>query len=318
MSLRALLVGALLLTMPVAAQDDRQAAIVTAFEAWMSDHGITKASIAVLAGDARAPTLTKGYGRDAAAPVTLASLSKAITGACIAVFQQEGVFDLDAQISTLIDAPEGAGSLHDFLSQTSGFDEDLTQGKPWHLEADRTPRHKLATKLALDAPRADASFRYNNANYAVLGAVIDAHAQQDYEADCRSLVLDPLGIATAALDPVWAPLGAWGGWSMSVGDYARFAKEWFGSPRNIGRAPLDWPHAELGRGAKYVMGSFYRNLKGRNVFWHAGLLCWGDEGDGSYFASYGGEMVVVVSYAACLEDGALGDLDTVLFKAALR
>ncbi|WP_281856334.1 serine hydrolase [Litoreibacter halocynthiae] len=128
MSLRALLIGALLLTTPVAAQDDRQAAIVTAFEAWMSDHGITEASIAVLAGDARAPTLTKGYGRDAAAPVTLASLSKAITGACIAVFQQEGVFDLDAQISTLIDAPEGTGSLPDFLSQTSGFDEDLTQG----------------------------------------------------------------------------------------------------------------------------------------------------------------------------------------------
>ncbi|WP_281859782.1 hypothetical protein, partial [Litoreibacter halocynthiae] len=112
--------------------------------------------------------------------------------------------------------------------------------------------------------------------------------------------------------------GAWGGWSMSVGDYARFAKEWFGSPRNIGRAPLDWPHAELGRGAKYVMGSFYRNIKGHNLFWHAGLLCWDDDGDGSYFASYGGEMVVVVSYAACLEDGALGDLDTALFKAALR
>ncbi len=300
---------------PLMAQD-RSEQVIAAFENWMTQQGVTEGSIAVIEGNS--PVLTKGYGRDADAAVTLASLSKALTGACVAVLQQEGVFDLDTPISDLLDVPEGSGSLPDFLSQTSGFQDDQTQGKPWHLEADRTPRHMLATELALATDRGDTSFRYDNGNFAVLGAVIDAVAQEDYATDCKSLVMEPLGITTAALDPVWGPLAAWGGWSMSVGDYARFVKEWFGSERNIGRDPLAWPHANLGGGAHYVMGSFFRELQGRNLFWHAGLLCWNTEGDGSYFASYGGDIVVVVSYAECMPNDGLAALDQALFEAALK
>jgi len=268
--MRALLAAtALALATPLAAQDstaqDRAAQVTAAFEGWLADNAIAEASIAVITNGTQ--PVTKGYGRDADAPVTLASLSKAITGACVAVLQQEGVFDLDSEISDLIDAPTGSGSLPDFLSQTSGFQDDPTQGQPWHLAADRTPRHALASKLALDAPRGDATFRYNNANFAVLGALIDAVAQHDYFTDCRDLVLAPLGITTAAPDPVWGPLGAWGGWEMSVGDYARFAKEWFGTNRNIGRAPppqYPWPRPVLARRA-VVLGWHRRWLLFRQL-----------------------------------------------------
>lgn len=310
----ALLAG-LALSGPIVAQSPSQA-IIKAFEDWQSQNGITRASIAVIPADA--PMITQGYGQAADAPITLASLSKAITGACVAILQQEGVFDLDSPVSDLIDMPEGSGRLPDFLSQTSGLLDDITQGQPWHLEADRIPRHMLATELALNTPRGDATFRYNNANFAVLGAVIDAVAQVDYETDCRDLLLAPLGITTAALDPVWGPLGAWGGWSMSVGDYARFISEWFGSPRNIGQDPLSWPHAKLGRGRAYVMGSFHRRRRGIDLFWHAGQLCWNGEGSSSYFASYGGDPVVVVGVPACLSRDAFATLEGALFQAALN
>lgn len=305
-----------LIAAPITAQEHRTEKIIQAYEAWMQERGITEGSIAVIE-DGRPPR-TKGYGRKADAPVTLASLSKAITGACVAVLQQEGVFDLDTPISDLLDVPEGSGSLPEYLTQISGFHHDPTQGKPWHLETDRSPRHMLAAELTLNSKRAERVFSYNNGNFAIAGAVIDAVAQQDYATDCKSLVLDPLGITTAALDPVWGPLAAWGGWSMSVGDYALFAKEWFGSERSIGRDPLAWPNVSLGRGAYYLMGTFFREMRGRKLFWHAGLLCWNGDGDGSYFASYDGDVIVVVSYATCLPEGRLAELDQLLFRAAVR
>ena len=303
----------LTLACPVTAQTDTDR-IISAFELWQTEQSIPNASIAIIsAGDAM---ITKDYAQEANRPITLASLSKAITGACIAVLQREGVFNLDADIAGLLDIPGVEGTLGDFLSHSAGLAPDRTQGKPWHLEPDRAPLHQEAAATALAGPRGDSGFFYSNENYAVLGAVIDAVAEVDYDADCRKRVLDPLGITTAKLDPVWGPLGAWGGWAMSTADYARFVKEWFGSNRNIGRDPRSWPHAELGQGAAYVMGAFYRHYQGAELFWHAGLLCWDGEGDGSYFVSFGGDPIVVVSFKGCIDNAGFAALDQALFEAA--
>ena len=314
--MRALVLVLALLAKPLQAEITRSAEILAAFEQWMTAEGVTEASIA-LAAQGEKP-VKNGYGRPADAPVTLASLSKAITGACIAVLQQEGVFDLNAPIADLLPLPGAKGVLADHLSQTSGLTPDRTQGRPWHLEENRSPRHAEAATRAFAGQQGAKAFAYNNENYAVLGAVIDATGMAGYETDCRQLVLEPLGITTAAMDPVWGPHGAWGGWSMPVGDYARFISEWFGSPRNIGRDPLSWPHAELGQDRYYVMGAFHRRRRGANLFWHAGQLCWDGEGASSYFASYGGDPVVVVGVPACLSQSAFAALDKALFEAALR
>ena len=292
----------------------RTEAILDAFEGWQAEHAISRASIAVIT---RGGTMVqKSYGQRSDRSVPLASLSKAITGACIAALQQQGVFDLGADVADLLDLPGARGSLGAFLSHRSGLTPDRTQGQPWHLHPSRTPRHSEAATWAFAAPRGADDFSYNNENYAVLGAVIDSTAQEGYEATCRRFVFEPLGITTAHLDPVWGPHGAWGGWAMSVADYARFIKEWFGSGRNIDPEPLTWPHSKLGHGVAYVMGAFHRRHQGAQLFWHAGLLCWEGEGDGSYFASYGGDPVVVVSFSGCIEDAGFARLDGVLFEAA--
>jgi CubicO group peptidase (beta-lactamase class C family) len=311
-----LIIAASLWASLAAAQDNRSDQIIAAFERWMATQGVSEGSIAILQDGT--PLIEKGYGREAQDPVTLASLSKAITGVCIAILQQEGVFDLTSELSDLIDAPEGSGKLGPYLSHTSGLWPDRTQSIDWHLQDNRTPRHADATRRALAGKREDSSFRYSNENYAILGSVIDAVAQDSYEADCRALILDPIQITTAALDPVWGPHGAWGGWSMSVGDYARFVGEYFANRRrHIGRSPLQWPTADIGRGRHYVMGAYYRNRRGTNLFWHSGKFCWGGKGHGASFVSYGGEPVVVVSFAACIENDGYAALDKALFEAAM-
>ena len=72
------------------------------------------------------------------------------------------------------------------------------------------------------------------------------------------------------------------------------------------------------------MGVMWREIEGRYLFWSSGMLCWDDNGDGDYngdggyFASYGGEWLVVTLYADCL-DGTerWRDLDEALYRAAV-
>ncbi|MCY4179183.1 MAG: serine hydrolase [Litoreibacter sp.] len=294
----------------------RNDALTAAFEGWMAETGFTSGAIAVI--EAGTP-YAQGYGDTRPdQPVALASLSKAITAACVAALDKNGVFDLDADIATLLDLPGAAGRLSEFLTHSAGLAPDRTQGIPWHLDADRTPRHQIAAQTALAAPRKSPDFRYSNENYAVLGAVLDAQTQTDYATGCARLVLAPSGIKSAALDPVWGPHGAWGGWSMSVRDYARFVQAWFGDGGGYAQDPLAWPHATLGNSRYYIMGAFHRPRRGENLFWHAGQLCWNGAGDGSYFASYGGDPVVVVSFKGCASDDAFQALSRALFQAGVN
>ena len=162
------------------------------------------------------------------------------------------------------------------------------------------------------------TFAYNNENYAILGLVIETVTGEPYDQVCRRLVLDPLGIDSAALDGMWGAHGAWGGWSMSAADYARVVWATFGPDTAIGAAPEAWPSVDAG-GARYGMGVLWRAMRGRTFFWSSGMLCWAGEGNGGYFASYGGEWLVVTLYADCLAGtDRLRDLDAALFRAAVQ
>lgn len=305
-----------------AQQGDRTAAILDAFEGWMADHAVPEGSIAVVPAEG-APAL-RGYGRPAGAPVTLASLSKAITGACIATLRQRGALDLAAPLADLLPyAPAGGGlagdplTVADALSHRTGTLVDATQGRPLHLAEDRAPAHDAVARAALSGARSPLrTFRYDNQNYAILGAAIDSLAPEGYFAACARLLFEGSGIA-AGPDPVWGPLGAWGGWAMPPLDYARFIADRFAPGRDLGLGPAEWPHADLGGGTAYVMGAFHRMHGGRALFWHAGLLCWDGAGDGAYFASYGADPVVVASFAGCAPEDAIRALDAALFDAAL-
>ncbi len=67
------------------------------------------------------------------------------------------------------------------------------------------------------------------------------------------------------------------------------------------------------------MGVLWREIAGRHLIWSSGMLCWDGRGNGSYFASYGGEWLVVTLYAECIYGTErLRELDGALFDAAIK
>ncbi|MGB3554715.1 MAG: serine hydrolase, partial [Jannaschia sp.] len=87
---------------PAAAQtEDRADRIVAAWTEWVEAGGTAASTIAVLhAGELVAE---QGIGTAPDTPMPLASLSKAVTAACLAKLSGEGVLRMDATLGDLLD-----------------------------------------------------------------------------------------------------------------------------------------------------------------------------------------------------------------------
>lgn len=310
------------------AQDaERVAAIETAWRAWLEGTRITRSTLAIAYRGEILHEVGQGEEPDAAIP--LASLSKAITGACIAGLVRQGRLTLEtglAEVEGL--APLLAGhpdpgeiTIAQLLTHTSGLMPDATQYDMFNwLEAEGTRHDEAAAKaLARDyGPDAAGKYLYNNENYALLGTIIESVAGQDYYTFCGAEVLTPAG-AQGGPSPVWGALGAWGGWQMSAADYLKFVWSAFGTGTAIGTDPLDWPHVDLGAGVYYGMGTLFRSGAAGNNFWHFGAHCFGPRGEaGTFFAQWRGEWAVMVSYNDCISDRQMGKLDSAMARAALQ
>lgn len=305
----------------VAQTDDRATAIVDAWSDWVAAGDTPQATIVVMrSGDIVAQT---GIGIAADAAMPIASLSKAITAACVQKLSKTDQLDMDMTVGDVLDlqGPTASVTLAQLITHTSGIGPDSTQGNR-ELAKATTAQIQSIADTALDRDAQDGrvgSYAYNNENYAILGAVITQVTGEPYAQACIDAVMTPLDIQSATLTGDWAQHGSWGGWSISAPDYARFAWATFGPSGPIGAHPSAWPAASLDGGANYGMGVLWRDIQQRSIFWHAGMLCWDGAGDGGYFASYGGEWLVVTLYADCLAGtDRLGQLDQALFNAALR
>lgn len=301
-----------------ARDDDRLHRIENAWSAWVEAGGTETATLAVLRSGEVAHTAGRATSADAA--MLLASLGKVVTAACIAALMEQGELTADTRVGELLTepGPAGAQTIGALLTHSGGIWPDSTQGRAPTLAG--SPSETVARRALRRDPQLGAAgtFAYNNENYAILGLVIETITGEPYDQVCRRLVLDPLGIDSAALDGMWGAHGAWGGWSMSAADYARLVWATFGPDTAIGAAPEAWPSVDAG-GARYGMGVLWRAMRGRTFFWSSGMLCWAGEGNGGYFASYGGEWLVVTLYADCLAGtDRLRDLDAALFRAAVQ
>ena len=310
------------IALPALAQSPNRAErIVRAWSDWVEAGGTAASTIAVMrAGELVA---SEGAGVPADTALPLASLSKAITAACAAALPASAGLSMDAAVGSVVEDAPGARdrTLGQLLTHTSGIWPDATQGDAG-LRGAASPRTAEVARRALARDRQEGqvgAYAYNNENYAIAGLMIEAATGRTYADACLQAVLEPLGIRTGAMDGEWAAHGPWGGWSMSAPDYARFARSAFGPDAPFGGEPGAWPAADLGDGARYGMGAYWREIRGRHLIWSSGMLCWDGRGNGGYVASYGGEWLVVALYAECLEGTTrLRDLDGALFDAAVR
>ncbi len=219
---------------------------VVAFDAtfrdWMKEHGVEKGVLVI--GLQQRQVFERGYGgQDPKQRVLLASLSKAITGRCVAALVDGGRLRLDSKVGKVLapffrqhgeptDARIKDATVEQLLVHRGGFPtapRDLMTPATVELlqtrksPATATPAELLAATLT--APLASApgdAFSYSNIGYLALGVMVATVTGESYEAYCGRQVLEWAGIKAPALDRTWRAFSSFGGWSLSGTEYVTF------------------------------------------------------------------------------------------------
>ena len=205
----------------------------------------------------------------------LGSNTKAMTAALYGRLADAGQADWSATLAQLLpevsmDAAWRDTPLTAVMGHVAGLSDATAMGRPWLMTARSDPRglteqRRALVEAMLAVPPAGTPgvFAYGNANYVLLGAVIERIAGRAWEDVLRTDLFAPLGIASggfgappgeqpwghdrgAAVDPKGPvsdnppALGPAGTAHMTLGDYARFLGLFLGSGQGVlSRASLE-------------------------------------------------------------------------------
>ena len=146
------------------------------------------------------PTVAGAAGT-ADTPFLLGSISKSFTALAVMQLVEGGEVALDAGIATYLpvfaDRASGAITVRQLLSHTSGF--STRQGNNTHIDLtdreDELSRH--VDRIAQWSLASDPGLKweYSNANYQVLGALIETVSGRDFASYLEAEILAPIGMA---------------------------------------------------------------------------------------------------------------------------
>ncbi len=222
--------------------------------------------------------------------VPYASLSKAITGVCVATLIESGKLAFETPVSqslarTLsrtgrpVDPRVLQVTVSELLVHRGASVRAVGDMARWlrgHSGGNTAFDEQLRWLFALSAPiRPGRAFRVLERQLPDAGAIIEEAAGQPYERYCREAVLTPVGARDATLDPQWRILSSYGGWRMPLAQYGRFYQVFAPGNRAIGPRSRAWMMSpegkQVGGGAYYGLGTFVRPTpRGGGNFWHAG------------------------------------------------
>ena len=242
----------------------------------------------------------KGQGADPMQPTMIASLSKPITGACVATLIKDGRVSFSTRLREGLsrffnrygkpaDPKLGDVTVEQLLVHRSGLmgngDDDPIYGVmnkraytgKGYLAQIQSVLSEYLTKLHL-IREPGAKYAYSNTGYEVLSAMIEERTGQTYEDYCRGAVFGRLGIAEPHLHPDWRMLSGAGGWYVPGPDYLAFldifspshpflsdtVKSW------IDRAQTKWTPGNKDRW--YALGVNTWSGSGRWTVSHGGIL----------------------------------------------
>jgi CubicO group peptidase (beta-lactamase class C family) len=212
-----------------------------AFDAWVSKHRPATA-IAVVRRQGKT-IFMKGHNADPRAPSLTSSMSKPITGACIATLVRDGKLAFTTPMRVALagffrrhgppaDARLLDATIEQLLTHRSGLrgkDENDPMYEIWSRRAMQGLAHEASPepliaehfryRLAYDPGSRQT---YSNAGFVALSAVIEEASGKSYEDYCRAAVFAPLGIASARLHPDWRQLSGARGWFITGEDYLAF------------------------------------------------------------------------------------------------
>ncbi|MGZ8363278.1 MAG: serine hydrolase domain-containing protein [Caulobacteraceae bacterium] len=161
------------------------------------------------------PLLTKGYGLadlDAKTPVAadsvfrIGSLTKQFTAALIVKLAAEGRLGLDDPAARYLPVFANAKpfTLRQLLHHTAGLHSDESDASPTRGGASPKTQIELAQAVAGQPMLFDfepgTAWLYSNANYIVLGAVVEAVTGKPLARAAEAMIFKPLGLGRTAFD----------------------------------------------------------------------------------------------------------------------
>ena len=133
-------------------------------------------------------------------PFVTGSISKSFTALAVMQLVEAGKIDLDTEVSHYLDGfsgqPAGAITIRQLLSHTSGF--STLQGNASHTDSaggkDELARRVDQLAEVTPAYEPDERWEYSNANYQILGRLIEVVSGQEFQAYVTTNILEPVGM----------------------------------------------------------------------------------------------------------------------------
>jgi CubicO group peptidase (beta-lactamase class C family) len=301
---------------PVVALDSFE----SAWRDWMGIYDITSSSIAI--GRDGDILRSRGAKRAPSTSFPMASLSKSITAHCLNTFLEDSPYDWNSTLGEMqpvlskLNLTPGAAmlqkSLTEFATHTSGLPMRLVQGKT-SLQNKHLDSQISMTRTALKVPEnfnAESGYTYSNANYAILGSLVGAMSGGSYGEVCKTRIMDPANALNANVSGRMAKTAGYGGWLVSVEDYARYAMHWFAPDVPWVKDPYSFA---LDPDTGYGMGAWVSNHNDGYLFSHGGSWKHADHRRanlGSYMMVGPDGTAIVVSWDSKLPSEAYRDLFT--------
>ncbi len=281
------------------------------------------------------------WGVDGQTPFLLGSVSKPFTALAVMRLVEAGRVGLDDPVQRhlpwfrLADSSAGARiTVRQLLTHTSGLPQWASRTDRFDNTADGLARS--VRDLATVEPTGSPAHLYSDANYMVLGALVEAVTGQPFGAFLRQEIFEPLGMTHAAATEADAErVGLPAGHRYWFGHPRRFdpGYDTSGVPYGYVAASLDdlvpfvqtqlttdtkmhTGQVDTGHGGRYGLGWRDTEMDGTRVVWHAGATP-------GYWAHVvlvpGSELGVIVlanSYSLAL-DGALAAVGFNVARMAL-
>ncbi len=267
-----------------------------ALKTWAAEHRVNRAFI-VVRRDGQIVHRSALGGANPDAPVHLASLSKAITAACVATLIRDGKLEFATPIATALARfiaahgrprdPRLVGvTVAQLLTHRAGFavsdDADPASGrnldrylKTHSSRAPPAPSLLAATLRARLVQAPGGQFAYGNAAYFVLGGIIEEASQRPYASYCGDAVLRPSGLV-GDLEPAWRVSSSMGGWRMRAEDYLTFLDLFAADDERLGPVVKAWMLDPGGKSVPfdptvwYGLGTYMRRAERGVDVWHWG------------------------------------------------
>ena len=248
-----------------------------AWRDWMHKNGVTQSSLTI--GRDGSILHSAAQVRSPDTPYPVASLSKAITGMCLNQLLTESTYTWDSSLADL--APEFAKknftpaaemadlTLRQLATHTSGLPKVLTYGtmstRETNLSSQTTMTRAALRETSNFGPRNTRV--YSNANYAILGFLIEAMTTETYGSYCKTHIMVPAGATQSSVSGRMSHAAGYGGWSVSSEEYAKFAMHWFDQAQPWMTTPTNFAYDNH---AHYGMGTYVYPKQNGTYVSHSG------------------------------------------------